>query len=219
MTGALGTKVADTTPPVLEVQGDDPLVLGYLDTWQDPGATATDLVDGIGFDTGLPPLNAQGRREFIDTGLTDGFPYVYSVISYSAANPVLGLGELSSSLHDNLVEVYPGPGPADPADWGGVGVYPNPYRAASLFDERTGRSVEKGRHIWFTGLPARSRIRIYTVAGDVVRTIEHDDPNTGQHDWDVLSDYGRVSASGLYIFSVEDLTTGEVRRGKLVIIK
>jgi hypothetical protein len=38
--------VSDTTPPVVVVHGDDPLVLGYLDTWEDPGATATDLVDG-----------------------------------------------------------------------------------------------------------------------------------------------------------------------------
>jgi hypothetical protein len=99
-----------------------------------------------------------------------------------------------------------------------VGVYPNPYRAGSLFDGRLG-TIEKKRRIWFTGLPPRCTIKIYTLVGDLVQTLHHDDPVLGQREWDLLSSYGRVIATGLYIYVVEDLDTGEVQRGKLVIIK
>ena len=73
--------------------------------------------------------------------------------------------------------------------------------------------------IWFTNLPARCTIKIFTVAGDLVRTLRHDDPAEGKQAWDVLSEYGRAIASGLYIYVVENLDTGEIQRGKLVIIK
>jgi hypothetical protein len=179
-----------------------------------------DVVDGIGFDTGLPPLNADGKREFLDTNLLDGFPYIYSVTSYAAADPEEALEELESGFNENRKTVYPGPAPVGAANQRTIGVYPNPYRAASLFDGRaTGQERETKRKIWFTGLPPRCRIQVFNLVGEVVKTIEHDDASAGQHQWDLLSDYDRVIASGLYIYAVENLATGEVQRDKLVIIK
>ena len=55
--------------------------------------------------------------------------------------------------------------------------------------------------------------------GEVVKTIDHDDPVSGQESWDILSETLRAIATGLYIYAVENLDTGEVQRGKLVIIK
>ena len=55
--------------------------------------------------------------------------------------------------------------------------------------------------------------------GEIVDTIDHDDPGSGQESWDILSSRTRAIASGLYIYAVENLDTGEVQRGKLVIIK
>jgi hypothetical protein len=99
-----------------------------------------------------------------------------------------------------------------------VGVVPNPYRAGSLFDSPRGE-VELGRRIWFTGLPPRSVIQVFNLAGDLVRTLHHDDPNSGQEPWDLLTEPVRALASGLYVYVVTDLASGEVQRGKLVIIK
>ena len=79
--------------------------------------------------------------------------------------------------------------------------------------------AETGRKLWFTGLPARSRIQVFTLAGDLIKTLEHDDPNSGQEAWDLISEPVRAIASGLYIYAVTDLDTGDVQRGKLVIIK
>lgn len=178
-----------------------------------------DKVDGIGFDTGLPPLNDEGLREFVDTGLLDGFPYWYSVISFSAPNPLESLPEYPSGFYENARLVYPGPGASSTGHGKGVGVFPNPYRAAGLFDDTEVSDVEIGRKIWFTRLPAHCRIQVFTLSGEVVKTIDHDDPNTGMASWDTLTDHGRAIATGLYIYAVTDHDTGEVQRGKLVIIK
>jgi hypothetical protein len=187
----------------------------------DPKDVATlvaqfDVIDGVGFDTGLPPLNEDGLREFVDTGLLEGFPYVYSVTSFSAPNIQHDLGELESGFPGNDVVLFPGSGPVTGGS-PGVGVYPNPYRAASMYDGRVDREFK--RRIWFTNLPARCTIKVFTLAGDVVQTIEHDDASTGQHSWDLITTHGRAIASGLYVFAVEDHDTGEVQRGKLVSIK
>ncbi|MBK7771749.1 MAG: hypothetical protein IPI48_14845 [bacterium] len=190
-----------------------------------PFETATmvaqfDRIDGIGFDTGLPPRGEDGRRRFTDTGLLDGFPYWYAVTTFSAPDIEDGLPEFESGFNENADLVFPGPGAAGSGATGGVGVYPNPYRAASLFDSRaTGGVAETGRKLWFTGLPARSRIQVFTLAGDLIKTLEHDDPNSGQEAWDLISEPVRAIASGLYIYAVTDLDTGDVQRGKLVIIK
>jgi hypothetical protein len=177
-----------------------------------------DIIDGVGYDTGLPPLNAQGLREFSDGNLLDGFPYEYSVTSFSAPDAVNDLGELESGYYENSTVVYPGSAPSTPDNPRTIGVYPNPYRAGSLYDNRLVER-ELGRKIWFTGLPARCRIQVFTLAGELVQTLEHDDPNSGQESWDLLSGFDRAIASGLYIYAVQDYATGEVQRGKLVIIK
>ncbi len=190
---------------------------------RDPFSEATlvaqyDRIDGVGFDTGLPPLDESGRRLFVDTGLLDGFPYWYAVTCFSAPDLEDGLPEFESGFNENSSLVYPGPAAATGNS--GVGVYPNPYRAASMFDSRTNAGVDEvGRKLWFTGLPARCRIQVFTLSGDLVKTLEHDDPNSGQEAWDLISEPVRAIATGLYIYVVTDHATGEVQRGKLVIIK
>lgn len=190
----------------------------------DPFVTSTlvaefDKIDGIGFDTGLPALDEHGLRRFVDTGLLDGFPYWYAVTSFSAPDIEFGLPLFESGFNENSHQVFPGPAVADGSNVG-VGVYPNPYRAGSLFDTRPGGEVdERRRKLWFTGLPSRCRIQVFTLAGDLVKTLEHDDPNSGQEPWDLISEPVRAIASGLYIYAVTDHQTGKVSRGKLVIIK
>ena len=41
----------------------------------------------------------------------------------------------------------------------------------------------------------------------------------GEHSWDLLSDSGLSVAGGLYLFTVKDFASGDVQRGKFVIIK
>ncbi|MHB8077744.1 MAG: hypothetical protein ACYDIE_00635 [Candidatus Krumholzibacteriia bacterium] len=190
---------------------------------EDPYHLATlvaqyDKIDGIGFDTGLPPLDQDGRRRFVDEHLLDGFPYWYSVVSFSAPNLEAGLPEFQSGFNENAQLVYPGSAPSTPTDRRKVGVFPNPYRAGSLYDSPRGE-LELGRKIWFTGLPTRSRIQVFNLAGDLIKTLQHDDPDSGQESWNLLTEPVRALATGLYVYVVTDLDSGEIQRGKLVIIK
>ncbi len=177
-----------------------------------------DKVDGFGFDTGLPPLDANGRRVVRDTNLLDGFPYYYAVVSFSAPNPAQDLPELQSGFWENGLKIYPGPAPATSTSGRNVGVFPNPYRAGSYFDDRVGER-ELGRKLWFTGLPARCTIKVFNLAGDLVKTLHHDDPTSGMEPWDLLSEPVRTIATGLYVYVVENAEDGSVQRGKLVVIK
>ncbi|MBC8424066.1 hypothetical protein H8E07_08070 [bacterium] len=177
-----------------------------------------DKIDGFGFDTGLPPLDAAGKRSFTDGNLLDGFAYWYSVVSFSAPDLAEGLPSFQSGFYENAVKVYPGPSAVPAGGARGVGVYPNPYRAGSYFDGQYGER-ELNRKIWFTGLPARCTIKVFNLAGDLVQTLHHDDPATGMEAWDILSDPVRAIATGLYVFVVEDLADGRIQRGKLVVIK
>lgn len=181
-------------------------------------------VDDVGFNTGLPPLDEDGKRVFVDENVLDGFNYWYAVTSYASRNPRLDLPELESGFNENARAVRPGSAPPATGDGGAaweVGVYPNPYRSTSRFDDRLpgGQPAELGRQVWFTNVPDRARIDIYNLAGTRVDRILHDQPGEGQVAWDMLSVESRAIAPGLYIFAVEDLATGEVARGKLVILK
>lgn len=93
----------------------------------------------------------------------------------------------------------------------------------------------------FANLPKRCVIRVFTVAGDFIDEINHDenyngsdirwfdtfgsenpDENTfsgGEHGWDLLSLDSQIIARGIYMYSVRDLDTGEQTLGKFIIIK
>ena len=81
------------------------------------------------------------------------------------------------------------------------------------------RWTENDRRIQFINLPSPSEIKIYTMAGDLVDTIQHNDANRGFADWNLTSSIGQTISSGIYLFTVEDSRSGEVQVGKFVIIK
>ncbi|MDE0684842.1 MAG: hypothetical protein OXI63_18130 [Candidatus Poribacteria bacterium] len=97
------------------------------------------------------------------------------------------------------------------ADLGKIRVVPNPYFV-------TNRAVlsEGTDKIFFTHLPPHCTIRIYTLAGELVWTIEHEstelyspDDRSSQGDkggtasFELLNRYNQALASGIYIYHVE----------------
>ena len=52
-----------------------------------------------------------------------------------------------------------------------------------------------------TNLPSRATIKIFTVGGTLVRTLNKDD-SMSSIDWDLKNDYGIPIASGLYMIHV-----------------
>jgi hypothetical protein len=97
-------------------------------------------------------------------------------------------------------------------------VVPNPYVAFSL-SEQPGRSstLRGDRDLQFMNLPPKCTIRIYTLLGELVQTIEKDDFTSLAH-WDLLSNEGQRIAYGIYIYHVDAPGVGEYI-GRIAVIK
>ena len=107
-----------------------------------------------------------------------------------------------------------------------VKVVPNPYIVFNAWEKST-----EQRYVRFTHLPSECVIRIYTVAGDLVKVIRHTDTGTqpldkaGTETWDFTNESpgsagtaisGQLVASGVYIYHVESKVGEAV--GKLAFI-
>lgn len=92
--------------------------------------------------------------------------------------------------------------------------YPNPYKPGSgtLYDLNP-----LGKGIVFSGLTERARIRIFTVAGELVRDME---TSGAIALWDAKNEAGNNAASGIYVYIVTDPDNSSNKaQGKLAIIK
>jgi flagellar hook assembly protein FlgD len=79
-------------------------------------------------------------------------------------------------------------------DLGSVKAYPVPYRP--------GRGL-----MTIANLTANADIRIYTVTGELVRTLEYDSSD-GRASWDGRNDAGRTVASGVYLVYIKNPAGG-----------
>ncbi len=177
-----------------------------------------DRVDSIGFNVGLPDTVDTGRYRgwyrFVDEGLKNGFVYEYAITSFDQGDPEIGLPPLESALRNNATQVVPGTPPTSEPDRE-IGVYPNPYHLSSRFDT----PGPYGRQIRFYNLPKNAVLYIYNLAGDLVKTLEHHDPYSGEEAWNLITDRGFPVATGLYILVVKDLDTGRLKRTKFLVVK
>ncbi len=210
-----------------------------------------DIIDTLSFNTGLDAITApeprvvsNGETEItydfnlrID-GLRDGFKYWVSVTSFdTGANDI---DPLESGLSQNRQYIIPGPRRNEDG-LNKVIVFPNPYHGDAAWDD----VLQRDRYIWFAGLPPRSVLRIYNLAGDLIQQIDFDQSSyngtevRGIYDptdtwnpssdipvlsgsvvaWDLTTREDQAAATGLYIFTVEDLSSGEIERGKFMIMK
>jgi len=211
-----------------------------------------DLRDSLSFDTGLEAILAPEplRRATADGDtlaypfcldideVRDGFKYWVAVTSFDTGTQ--DVGPLESGIPQNRALVIPG-ARRDETPRRRVIVFPNPYHGDAAWDE----ALLRDRYLWFVGLPKRCTIRIYTLAGDHVRTLNFDGDTYGATDvrgiydptdvrnptgdipvlsgymaaWDLTTRKDQAIAAGLYLFSVEDLESRAVERGKFMILK
>ncbi len=98
-------------------------------------------------------------------------------------------------------------------------VVPNPYVGAASFEPGLFATSGRGeRRIEFRGLPQNCTIRIYTVRGDLVQTLTHDNSTDGYVAWNLRTKDNLDVAPGLYIFHVDAGNIGS-HIGKFAIIK
>jgi hypothetical protein len=78
-----------------------------------------------------------------------------------------------------------------------IGITPNPYKGASSYE--VSQLVDQVR---FTNLPNQATIRIFTLAGTLIRTMEKNSASAS-FPWDLSTEEGLPIASGMYIIHVD----------------
>ncbi|NND70317.1 MAG: T9SS type A sorting domain-containing protein [Rhodothermales bacterium] len=84
-----------------------------------------------------------------------------------------------------------------------IGIVPNPYKGASAYE--VDLTSDKAR---FTNLPQTATIRVFSLAGTLVRTIEKNS-SSATLEWDLTTQEGLPLASGMYLIHVEVPGVGE----------
>jgi hypothetical protein len=204
--------------------------------------------DNIGYNTGFGTILLDKPKKFagdtvdywyrfppagIGVSHLNGWQYVYGVASFDQGDSAAGVTSLQSKTV--LARVVPGTPPGDAQQK--VGVYPNPYYVHAVWDA----PGERTRKLYFYNLPRQCAVKIYTLAGDVVAEFDHDAATYtgsdiqwfkqfggsdvplqfagGEHAWDLITKYDQAIATGLYLFSVKDGSSGDIQTGKFLIIK
>lgn len=202
----------------------------------------------VGFNNGFSevalaePITFEGDTtkyyyKYTLNNVSNGWQYLVVVTAFDEGDKRLEVEPLESSFTENENRVFPG---STINNFDGnekkVGVYPNPYNTTAAWDGTTSRT----RKLYFYNLPAKAEIKIYTSSGDLVASLNHqsdtykgeniDWANTygntekttmsgGEHAWDILSNSKTQLTTGVYMFTVKDLNSGEVQRGNFAIIK
>ncbi|MGE5400877.1 MAG: T9SS type A sorting domain-containing protein [Ignavibacteriales bacterium] len=99
------------------------------------------------------------------------------------------------------------------ADVEKINVYPNPYYGAN--------SEELNKYqkfVTFSHMPQTATIRIFNLAGQLVRTIRKDSPDQFQK-WDLATDSGLPIASGIYIAYIDMPQLGKTKILKVAVIQ
>lgn len=93
-----------------------------------------------------------------------------------------------------------------------IRVVPNPYYNQSAYELN-----QFDRVIRFVNLPnGECTIRVFNLAGDLVRTLQKEDANASFLTWDVQTEGGFPIASGIYVYHVEAKGLG-TKTGKMAI--
>lgn len=168
------------------------------------------------------------------SNLLNGWQYVFSVTAFDEGDPANRLSSLESSSLTAAKRILPGTESNEDPNVE-IGVYPNPYYGNAIWDGTS----ERLRKIYFYNLPAECEITIYTLAGDIVKRMQHDAQSNGsdlrwfqnyasdgkqqfaggEHAWDLVTDNDQAIATGLYLFTVKNNRTGDIKTGKFLIIK
>jgi hypothetical protein len=98
-----------------------------------------------------------------------------------------------------------------------VQVVPNPYYGSASWEAQYEDKIK------FMYLPQNSRVKIFTLSGDLIWEKEHIGVN-GDEDWDLLCNSGIKVTSGLYVYKIEQSNSPGtevvgIKIGKLLIMR
>jgi len=139
-----------------------------------------------------------------DQSISLGAGYFYSVTSVDSA------GNESWLTNRNVVAITATRSPSPDAL--NVKVFPNPFKEVSGFPTSGTENF-----IVFSNLPAECKIKIYTSSGELLKSLDHENPNSGEEVWDQLTDARQRTAPGIYFYTVESAVGNA--QGTIIIIK
>jgi len=96
-------------------------------------------------------------------------------------------------------------------DMAKINVVPNPY-----YGYHSGELNAFARWVQFTYLPNKCTIRIFDLAGNVIRKLEKNSSETALLKWDLKNEYALPVASGIYVYQVDAGDLGN-KIGKIAI--
>ena len=184
---------------------------------------------------------------YTDTNVTDGIEYTYSVTVYdmgiepifhimwsdsnngfvndtvyNVTNPLgwsapNGYSSIESSkgttIHDpNFITVTPGYRASDDYALSDIRVVPNPYLIQSGFNE-----TKYMRRMRFTKLPSKCTITIFTITGEIITNIVHENNLDSNEWWNLRTVNNQEVGPGLYLYAVE--SEKEKHIGKFVVAR
>jgi hypothetical protein len=79
-----------------------------------------------------------------------------------------------------------------------IAITPNPYRGVAEYETASSEYIAR-----IVNLPESATIRIFTLSGTLVRTLEKTNPAMTTIDWDLRSEANLPIASGIYLIHVE----------------
>ena len=172
-------------------------------------------------------FNGTGNS-YTDTEVTRGFSYYYYVtaVDDGTQNWVFPNRPVESGMHHNRTSkpAVPFRAPFEPGKTrlgeGEVRVVPNPWDSGDVLNKYGPEGTDDYRKIRFINLPPVCTIKIYTEAGDLVRTIEHGGTASlpsGDEDWDQITDFNQEVVSGVYVAIIDSGQGTDVV--KFVIVK
>jgi len=164
--------------------------------------------------------------EFKMSGFLPSQSFYVCVTTFDFGHPPTDIPSLESGKSINKTLVYAVDSPELVREKGDeIIVYPNPYRGDQRVEYRDYGSepgaTEFDRRLHFLNLPAKCTIRIFTLDGDLVRTIYHDkspeDATASYEEWNMISRNTQAIVSGIYLYSVESQYGNYI--GKFVVLK
>ena len=178
--------------------------------------------------------------KFTVNNVLNGWQYAISVTAFDRGNEESNLESLESSPLANNFRAFAGKPVNENLSTNAPFAYPNPYYAGASWEGKSSFQ-EQSRKLYFANLPANCEITVFSAAGDFLDQITHsaqydgsdirwnqtfgaEDASQnvysgGEHAWDLLTENTQIISRGLYIFTVKDLDTGKLYKGKFAVIK
>jgi hypothetical protein len=94
-------------------------------------------------------------------------------------------------------------------------VVPNPFVLGDKYSSLGSAGAQD--NIQFVNIPNPCTVRIYTIRGDLVKTLDVPDGSGAIVSWDQVTDYGQFVESGVYIFHVDSPFGKKI--GKFAIVR